>query len=167
MKTRTKSPVFNCLKWLILLSVAFVIIEGLPSCKKKVKASQGSASQADSNSTRLVPYNIIDNDTVWYRVDELPLFRGGDDSLMSFIARNITYPATAKKKEIQGRVVIGFVLTRECKVKDAKIIREIYPDCDMEALRVVNSLPVFEKPAMVDGKPVAYHFTLPVHFVLK
>ena len=95
------------------------------------------------------------------------LFPGGSDALSLCIEKAFTYPESAKKKKIQGRVVVGFVLTKDCKLTDVRIVAGIDPDCDNEAMRVVNSLPKFEKPAFVDGRPVAYHFTLPVHYVLK
>ncbi len=115
----------------------------------------------------LLPYNVTDGDTVWFRVDEFPVFPGGSEALSDFLGKNMSYPEAARKKKIQGRVVVGFVLTKECKIANAKIVTGIDPDCDNEALRVVNSLPQFEKPAQVDGRPVSYHFTLPVHFTLQ
>jgi TonB family protein len=113
------------------------------------------------------PYNVVNGDTVWFRVDVLPVFPGGVNAMMDHIGKTFTYPEKAKKKKIQGRVVVGFVLTKDCRVVDARIVTGIHPDCDNEALRVVNSLPQFEKPAFVNGRPVAYHFTLPVHYTLQ
>jgi TonB family protein len=171
MKKRTFSTINLILKWLAIIPIAAIIFTVIPSCKGKAKPS--AASSEDSTTPppppppSPLPYNINNGDTVWFRVDELPTFPGGSLALSDCIAKSFTYPEPAKKKNIQGRVVVGFVLTKECKIVDVKIVTGIDPDCDKEAIRVVTSLPQFEKPAFVKGKPVAYHFTLPVHYTLQ
>lgn len=190
MKTGKASTTKLILKWLPILPLAAIILIANPSCKGKIKSSENLTEKvlkltAENDSLVIrgqkvpadappppappppLPFNIKDVDTVWYRVDELPLFPGGEDALSLFIDKTFTYPESAVKKKIQGRVVVGFVLTKECKITDVKIVTGIDPDCDKEAMRVVNSLPEFEKPAYVKGKPVNYHLTLPVHYVLK
>lgn len=190
MKTKRKVSMNNTFKWLAIFPVIVLIIAVIPSCKGKTKPSESkteqiASSHGDTDSTVVLgqkvpadappppapgppePFNVANGDTVWFRVDEFPVYPGGADALSKFIAESFTYPESAKKKKIQGRVVVGFVLTKECKVTNAKIVTGISPDCDQEALRVVNSLPLFQKPAMVKGRPVAYHFTLPVHYALK
>ena len=97
----------------------------------------------------------------------MPVFSADSLALADFLSKNLTYPEAARKRKVQGRVVVGFVLTKECKLTDVKIVTGIDPDCDNEALRVVNSLPQFQRPAQVDGRPVSYHFTLPVHYTLQ
>jgi len=190
MKTGKAPTIKLNLKWLLIIPLAAIILVAIPSCKGKAKPSENSNEKikilaGDNDSLILrgqhvpsdapsppippppLPYNIKNGDTVWYRVDELPLFPGGDDAMFLCIEKTFTYPESAVKKKIQGRVVVGFVLTTDCRITDAKIVTGIDPDCDKEALRVVNSLPKFEKPAFVDNRPVAYHFTIPVHYVLK
>ena len=190
MKTLAIVQLNSIFRVMAIMTVLTVVIAIFPSCKGKTKPSEKTTEKvmdlaADNDSLVLrgndipsdapqpppppspLPYNIYDGDTVWFRVDELPLFPGGSDALSLYIEKNFTYPESAVKKKIQGRVVVGFVLTIDCRITDAKIVTGIDPDCDNEALRVVNSLPKFEKPAYVDGRPVAYHFTIPVHYVLR
>ena len=190
MKTGIVSTIKPILKWLLIIPSVAIILAAIPSCKGKAKPSENSTEKAkilagDNDSLVLrgqplpsdaphpppppppLPYNINNGDTVWFRVDELPLFPGGEDALSLCMDKTFKYPESALKKKIQGRVVVGFVLTTDCRITDAKIVTGIDPDCDNEALRVINSLPKFEKPAYVDGRPVAYHFTIPVHYVLK
>lgn len=163
MKTGKGPTIKLNLKWLLIIPLAAIILVAIPSCKGKAKPSENLPPIPPPP----LPYNIKNGDTVWYRVDELPLFPGGDDAMFLCIEKTFTYPESAVKKKIQGRVVVGFVLTTDCRITDARIVTGIDPDCDNEALRVVNSLPKFEKPAFVDDRPVAYHFTIPVHYVLK
>lgn len=167
MKTRRTKSINAILKWLAILPLTAALIAVVPSCKGKAKPSENSTVEISSPPPSPLPYNVTDGDTIWFRVEELPVFPGGSGALSNFLGKNMTYPEAAKKKKIQGRVVVGFVLTKECKITNAKIVTGIDTDCDNEALRVVNSLPQFEKPAQVNGRPVSYHFTLPVHYTLK
>ncbi|MFN8164636.1 MAG: energy transducer TonB [Bacteroidia bacterium] len=74
-------------------------------------------------------------------VEEMPVFPGGDDKLLQYISSNIKYPQMAKENGITGRVFVQFVVGKDGKVHDAKIVRGIGGGCDEEALRVVRSLP--------------------------
>ncbi|MCX6334468.1 MAG: energy transducer TonB [Bacteroidia bacterium] len=163
---KRKVSVNAILKWLTILPMIAIVIAVVPSCKGKTKPAEIAIEEITSPPSPL-PYNVTNGDTIWFRVDCFPVFPGGSEALSNFLGKNMSYPESAKKKKIQGRVVVGFILTKDCKVVDAKIVTGIDPDCDNEALRVVNSLPQFEKPAYVKGRPVAYHFTLPVHYTLK
>jgi TonB family protein len=163
MKTKRTSLMNVIFRWLAILPLGAIVLAAVPSCKGKTSPSESTSPPPPPP----LPYNITNGDTVWFRVDEFPVYPGSSTAMYKFINQTITYPEASKKKKIQGRVVVGFILTKECKVTDARIITGIAPDCDQEALRVVNSLPQFEKPALVKGRPVAYHFTLPVHYTLK
>jgi len=167
MKNSTLAQKKSFFRIMAIIMVCTVTVAIFPSCKGKAKPSDANSEQFVSTPPPPLPYNITDGDTVWFRVDELPVFPGGEEALSTFLGKNIAYPEAARKKKIQGRVVVGFILTKECKITSAKIVTGIDPDCDNEAIRVVNSIPRFEKPAQVDGRPVSYHFTLPVHYTLQ
>lgn len=51
-----------------------------------------------------------DKDAVYFLVEEMPEFPGGDVGLRTFIAKNVSYPAEARKKGIQGKVYVRFVV---------------------------------------------------------
>lgn len=101
-----------------------------------------------------------------YKVaEQMPEYPGGDDSLLAYVYRNIKYPELAKKNNVEGTVVVSFVVTKEGKVKDARLLRDIGAGCGKEALRVVNTLPVW-KPGMQRGEKVNVQFNLPIKFRL-
>jgi TonB family protein len=102
---------------------------------------------------------------VYSRVEEIPLFPGGDQALLTYLKENLTYPASAVKDSIQGRVVIRFVITAEGKVEDAVIQKSLNPACDKEAVRVVLSMPNWI-PGKQNGKAVDVYFNLPITFKL-
>ena len=106
-----------------------------------------------------------DYDEVFVSVEKMPLFPGGEAALMTYIRDNITYPATAADKNIQGKVVVQFVVDTAGQVGDVKVLRSVDADLDREAVRVVQTLPKFI-PGTRLGKPVNVWYTLPVNFKL-
>lgn len=81
---------------------------------------------------------------------------------MKYISDNIKYPAEI---EMQGRVVVKFVVTKTGKVVEVEVVRGRHPLFDAEAVRVIKTLPDFI-PGKMNGKPVNVWYTLPVSFKL-
>ena len=96
----------------------------------------------------------------------MPMFPGGDSTLLAYISQNTKYPETAKKNNIQGRVILRFCVTAKGNVDRVSVLRGVDPEIDAEAIRVVNSLPAF-KPGKQGGKPVPVWYMVPVTFALK
>lgn len=99
-------------------------------------------------------------------VEQMPEFPGGAAEMMKFISRNIQYPAIAKENNIEGRVVIGFVIDKNGFIRDPEIKRDIGAKCGEEALRVVRNMPQWT-PGYQKGEAVNVHFNLPVRFKLE
>lgn len=99
-------------------------------------------------------------------VEEMPMFPGGDGSLLKFIGENTNYPQAAKEADIQGRVIVRFCVTSKGGVSQASILKGVSPELDAEALRVVATLPAF-KPGKQGGKPVPVWYMVPITFTLK
>ena len=107
----------------------------------------------------------VDQSKTYHSVDVAPKFPGGDTAMMRWISEHLRYPAMAQENNIQGRVVVQFVVTKTGKVGDVKIIRSRDPDLDREAVRVVRTLPDFT-PGTIKGVPVDAWYTLPLTFRL-
>jgi protein TonB len=103
---------------------------------------------------------------VFFIVEEMPEFPGGDKELQKYIASSIKYPIIAQENGIQGRVYVSFVVNSKGKVEQVKIARGVDPNLDKEALRVINSLPTW-KPGKQRGKAVKVSFTVPINFQLQ
>ena len=99
-------------------------------------------------------------------VESMPAFPGGMGALMTYLAKNIKYPALAKESGIQGKVFINFVVEPDGSISHVKVLRGIGGGCDEEAVRVVKSMPKW-KPGLQRGKPVRVSFNLPVKFTLQ
>lgn len=101
-----------------------------------------------------------------YAVNKLPSFPGGDRDLMAYLAKNIDYPTLAKEANIEGVVVLGFVVGKDGSIKDINIMKDIGGGCGKEALRVVREMPRWS-PGEANGHAVKVRFTLPVRFKLQ
>jgi len=105
-------------------------------------------------------------DQVYKVVEQMPEFPGGDLALRTYIGREVKYPDDAVKAGIQGKVYVTFVVSKDGKVMNPKIIRSASPSLDKEALRVIGSMPTWI-PGKQSGKNVDVEFTLPIIFALK
>ena len=103
---------------------------------------------------------------VFVAVEQMPQFPGGDAELMKFLSKNIKYPTMAMENNIQGRVVVQFVVTKTGAIGEVKVIRSVDRDLDREAIRVCKSLPNFI-PGKMNGQAVNVWYTLPVNFKLQ
>lgn len=106
------------------------------------------------------------NDNPLDVVEEMPQFPGGAAALMQYLSKNIRYPEEAYKNNIQGRVIVNFIVETDGSITEAKVWRSIHPLLDAEALRVINAMPKWN-PGMQGGKPVRVKYTVPVTFKLQ
>ena len=103
---------------------------------------------------------------VFTAVEQMPQFPGGDAELMKFLSKNIKYPTMAMENNIQGRVIVQFVVTKTGAIGEVKVVRSVDRDLDREAVRVCKSLPKFT-PGKMNGQAVNVWYTLPVSFKLQ
>jgi TonB family protein len=100
------------------------------------------------------------------RVEQMPVYSDGD--VTTAIARLVTYPDIEKENSIQGTVYVQFVVNKEGKVEDVKVIRGVKEGAGLEreAIRAVRSLKPFS-PGYQNGKAVSVKMTVPIKFSLK
>ncbi len=102
---------------------------------------------------------------VYNSVEQMPRFPGGEAGLMRYLQENIKYPPEAAKNDIEGRVIVQFIIDKTGQVGEVKVVRPISEELDAEAVRVVKALPKFE-PGRQDGEAVSVWYTLPISFKL-
>lgn len=108
----------------------------------------------------------VEPEKVFTAVEQMPQFPGGDAELMKFLLKNIKYPTMAMENNIQGRVIVQFVVTKTGAIGEVKVVRSVDRDLDREAVRVCKSLPKFT-PGKMNGQAVNVWYTLPVSFKLQ
>ncbi len=112
------------------------------------------------------PRTLNEDEQVFFIVEDMPEFPGGDLALRKFIANSVKYPVAAQENGIQGKVYVSFVVSADGTVANTAIARGVDPTLDKEALRVVNALPRW-KPGYQRGKPVNVSYTVPINFALQ
>ncbi|MCP4124484.1 MAG: energy transducer TonB, partial [Bacteroidetes bacterium] len=100
-------------------------------------------------------------------VDEPPLLGKSQNDLLSFLGKNINYPATAQENGIQGTVVTRYKIDTEGKLSNIELIKDIGGGCGDEAIRVIKLSDGDWTPAYFNGEPVEIIFTMPVRFALE
>ncbi|MBR4266278.1 MAG: energy transducer TonB [Bacteroidales bacterium] len=103
---------------------------------------------------------------VFFIVEDMPEFPGGELALRKYIAENVRYPEMAKENDIQGTVYVRFVVDEQGKVTNVEVMRGVDPLLDKEAIRVVQSLPKW-KPGKQRGKAVKVSHSVPIKFALQ
>lgn len=98
-------------------------------------------------------------------VEEMPKYPGGKDAMYKFMSENIKYPETAQKEGISGTVFVTFVVEKDGRVNDVKLLRGVDASLDKEAMRVIKMMPNW-KPGKQSGKAVRVQYNLPVKFTL-
>jgi len=108
----------------------------------------------------------VEENKVFESVEQMPMFPGGDVELLKYISSHLRYPTMAAENNIQGRVVVQFVVTKNGSIGEVRVARPRDPDLDKEAVRVVKTLPNFI-PGKMNGQPVNVWYTLPIVFKLQ
>ena len=117
----------------------------------------------------IIPYRPgfgpVDEGKVYDVVEQMPSFPGGPAAMMEFISRSIVYPVSALKQELQGLVIVSFIVERDGRLSNAKVVKSVAPDLDKEALRIVKKMPRWI-PGQQNGRKVKVKYTVPITFRL-
>lgn len=103
---------------------------------------------------------------IFFIVEDMPKFPGGELELRKYIAENVRYPAIARENDIQGKVYVRFAVMEDGSVDKVSVVRGVDPLLDEEAIRVVKTLPKWT-PGKQRGKPVRVWYTVPINFQLQ
>ncbi len=157
---KTKKTRFGA--WLVLAALPVAALLLMVGCKPAAPAEPdpepASAEVAVTQDPGEGDITIV--------VDTDPEFEGGMEALYKYMAENIHYPEKAKADGVQGRVMVKFIIEADGSVSNAEVVRGVSPECDAEALRVINAMPSW-KPATKDGQNVRVHYVVPIYFRLQ
>jgi TonB family protein len=171
MMTKERSRTLANLKLLLVLPVIAIVLIAFSSCRDKPVGTANTTEEIAPPPPPSPPpppptYTVSNGDTTWAVVDEMPLYKGGNEALRDYVVRHIIYPQAAALKGAQGQVVVRFVVKPNGTVGKASVLKGFDPELDAEAIRVIGTLPVFEKPGYNDGRAVAVWYILPINFAL-
>ena len=96
-------------------------------------------------------------------VEQMPM---PDFEYQKYLSENLHYPDSAIAHNIEGRVIVKFVVNEDGHISDCEITQSVNTYLDEEALRVIRKMPRW-KPGKQDGKYVKVYFNAPVIFKLE
>jgi periplasmic protein TonB len=163
MKREKRFGKLTGISLILLIPATATMIFLLASCGKTINSGTG---EGEATASRQSPLSV-NPDSAYVQVDEMPVFPGGDNALLKFIAENTKYPEEAKKNNVTGKVILRFIVGTDCMVSHVTLLQGVDPLLDAEALRVVSSLPKFETPAKVNGRAVPVYYMVPITFALR
>lgn len=164
-----QKPARNWFKMIGLIPVIllFVFVQSCNNGSKNTETAQIESGTKSPEMAKLPENEPAQPDTsVFTVVETMPQFPGGQEAMLKFLVENISYPEEAKLKKIQGKVFVSFIVEKDGKVGNVKLLRGIGGGCDEEALRVVGLMPDW-KPGEQRGQAVRVAFNMPIRFALQ
>ncbi len=111
------------------------------------------------------PVEEEDIDKIFQIVENPATFRGGIGAFYKYVQKNMRYPSQAQRMGLEGKVFVEFVVGRDGRITDVKVLRGIGAGCDQEAIKVIKNSPAWT-PGKQRGRPVRQRMVLPITFKL-
>ncbi len=110
-------------------------------------------------------------DQIFMVVEQNATFPGGEAAMQKWIANRIDqkgYPAMEKEAGISGTCYVTFVVEKDGRISDIKLLRGVSggPGYNKLAMEVVKEMPAW-KAGKQNGHEVRVQFNLPIRFTLR
>ncbi|MFI5158007.1 MAG: TonB family protein [Sphingobacteriales bacterium] len=102
---------------------------------------------------------------VFTSVEHAPFFPGGSDAFLNFLAKNIQYPVAMRENNVQGNVIVTFVVEKDGSLSNIRTLKGPGYGANQEAIRVVSLSPKWT-PGNQNGRSVRVQYTVPIAFTL-
>jgi protein TonB len=110
------------------------------------------------------PYrHQVNGEWVMGNLDRPPIYIGGEAVLASYI-RQLVYPDQAREQNVQGKVIVRFVVDTLGNASNYQVLSGIGSGCDEEALKVARAIPHEWIPARKGSRAVSVQYELPFVF---
>ena len=170
----------NYLNYFSAFLILFITIAFLACDQERIIETNDSHA-----STQIVQFEktpISSTNEVYKVVEEQPRFPGcenmdgtikekkacSDRKLLTFLYESIQYPEEAKKSGVEGKVYVSFIVEKDGKISDIKLLKDIGSGAGEEVMRVMELMNNKYKwiPGKQKGKVVRVQYNLPVSFKL-
>jgi TonB family protein len=138
-------------------SQSFLVFKFSPETYKKFIKTRGFVIHKDQATfdTSFVIYKIADSSPEYYK---------GEEALGEFVLENLEYPDLAIRQNLQGSVVMSFIVEPNGSISNIIVEKEFNHLCTQEALRIIRQTKW--KPGKKDGKAIRYKTKYPIIFNL-
>lgn len=111
------------------------------------------------------PVEEEETDEIFQIVENPATFKGGIGAFYKYVQNNMRYPSQAQRMGLEGKVFVEFVVGKDGRITDVKVLRGIGAGCDEEAIKVLRNSPVWSAGRQ-RGRPVRQRMVLPITFKL-
>ena len=120
---------------------------------------------AQTDTVKRINKSATDQDKTYAKVERESAFPGGERAWRNFLQENLEYPAKAKRKNIQGIVVVQFIVNTDGTISDISAISGP-EELQQAAIKVIKKSPNWI-PAFQYDKNVRSYKKQPVGFALQ
>lgn len=106
------------------------------------------------------------DDELFYIIETMPLYPGGEAEMFKYLASNTRYPNDAKEFGLSGIVFLTFVIEKDGSISSIDVLRTPSVILTLEGARVLRNMPRWS-PGQQNGKPVRVQYNIPYRFVLQ
>jgi periplasmic protein TonB len=122
-------------------------------------------AQIGHTQQMIIPNTVVEDETIFEIVEQMPVFPGGQTEMLKFIHKNQRYTDIALKEKIEGTVIVEFIVEKDGSLSNIKVLKDIGGGCGDEAVRIVKIMPKWECGRQRDI-PVRCKMRIPVKFKL-
>jgi protein TonB len=122
--------------------------------------------QEEQETPKEQPKEEVEDNEIYENIADKPTFKGGSDKLQEFLGDNLVYPREAYDNEIEGVIMVFFVINKDGSVSDITTDGKGNKDLQREAMNVVKKTSGMWKPGTQREKPVRVKAKIPITFTL-
>ena len=143
-----------------LILILTALLSSLPSLAQTTPASTPTSVE---QTTQAVATPQAEPEKVYTEVDQMPELPsgGGSDTIISAIQKASRYPATALRNQVEGRILVSFIVNPLGEITVIRVVRGLGSGLDEATISAVKTLPRFI-PGKQDGRAVYVNYTLPI-----
>lgn len=130
-----------------------------------IKDDNITAPPSDNKGVVEAPKDNTDYDKTFTKVEIESEYPGGPAAWIRYMQKNLVYPEEASSAEIQGQVVVRFIVDKEGKVSDVEAVSGPNELRDA-AVRVIQHSGSWT-PAVQNGRKVKSYKSQPINFKLE
>jgi TonB family protein len=138
-------------------SKSFLVFKFNTDSYKKVTKARGFANHKEL-------YLFDTSFVVYSRADSSPQYYKGEEALGEFILSNLEYPDLAIRQNLQGTVILSFIVEPNGTLSNIVADKDFNHLCTIEAIRIMRETKW--KPGKKDGKLIRYKTKYPIVFNL-
>lgn len=125
------------------------------------------SNQSNADDVPIAVYDEIEivENKIYDNIEDMPEYPGGQAACMKYIGSHYEYPKECRVYNIQGTVVVQFVVEKNGSIDNIEVIKSVHPLMDAEAIRVIETMPHWN-PGKIRGTPVRVLYKMPIYFKL-